>query len=103
MGIKEVNTAPPSPWQNPFVERLIGTLRRDRLDQVVVPGENHLRQHPRLYLAFYHTSRPYLSLDKDAPKSRSIEPPETRWLFESRNLWKLFFGIRSAESGNPSR
>ncbi len=76
MDIKEMKTAPRSPWQNPFVERLIGTLRRDCLDHVVVLNENHLRRHLRLYFAYYHTSRTHLSLDKDAPKSRPIEPPE---------------------------
>ncbi len=76
IGIKEVRTAPHSPWQNPFVERLIGTLRRDCLDHIVVLNENHLRRHLRLYFAYYHTSRTHLALDKDAPKSRPIEPPE---------------------------
>ena len=55
MGIKEVKTAPRSPWQNPYVERLIGTLRRDCVDHVIVVDEKHLRQILRDYLAYVTT------------------------------------------------
>ena len=55
MGIHEVKTAPRSPWQNPYVERLIGTLRRECLDHIVVLNETHLRRLLRDYLAYYHT------------------------------------------------
>ncbi len=54
MGIHEVKTAPRSPWQNPYVERLIGTLRRECLDHIVVLNENHLRRLLRDYLTYYH-------------------------------------------------
>ena len=57
MGIKEVKTAPRSPWQSPYVERLIGTLRRDCLDHVIVLSENHLRRIVRGYLGYYHSCR----------------------------------------------
>ena len=76
MGIREVKTAPRSPWQNPFVERLIGTLRRDCLDYVVVLNENHSRRLVRRYLVYYHGFRTHLSLGKDTPEPRPIEPPE---------------------------
>ena len=75
MGIKDVKTAPRSPWQNPFVERMIGTLRRDCLDHVVVLNENHLRQLVRRYLSYYHGFRTHLSLEKDTPDMRPVEPP----------------------------
>ena len=76
MGIKEVKTAPRSPWQNPLVERLIGTLRRDCIDHVIVFNENHLRRLLRGYLAYYHSCRTHLSLEKDAPEPRPVEPPD---------------------------
>jgi putative transposase len=73
MGICEVKTAPRSPWQNPYVERLIGTLRRECLDHMVVLNETHLRWLLRDYLAYYHSVRTQLSLDKDAPEPRGVE------------------------------
>ena len=77
MGIKEVEIAPRSPWQNPFAERFVGTLRRDCLNHVIVLSENHLRRILRDYLGYYHDCRTHLSLDKDAPEPRAIEPPES--------------------------
>ncbi len=74
MRIEEVLTAPHSPWQNPFAERLIGTVRRECLDHVVVLGERHLRRVLTAYLTYYHRARTHLSLDKDAPDGRPIEP-----------------------------
>ena len=76
MGIKEVKTAARSPWQNPYVERLIGTLRRDCLDHVIVLNDNHLRRILRDYLTYYHRCRTHLSMDKDSPEPRSVEPPD---------------------------
>jgi transposase InsO family protein len=76
MHIREVKIAPRSPWQNPYAERFVGTLRRDCLDHVIVLGENHLRRIVRNYLGYYHDCRTHLSLDKDAPEPRAIEPPE---------------------------
>src|SRR5213592_749630 len=76
MGIDEILTAPHSPWQNPFGERLIGSIRRECLDHVVVLGERHLRRTLTRYFAYYHRVRTHLSLDKDAPDRRPIEPPE---------------------------
>jgi transposase InsO family protein len=75
MGIDEVLTAPRSPWQNPFVERLIGSVRRECLDHVIVLGEQHLRRLLASYFEYYHGSRTHLSLGKDAPDSREVESP----------------------------
>ena len=74
LGIKEVVTAPRSPWQNPYCERVIGSCRRDCLDHVVVLNERHLRRILREYLSYYHTCRTHLSLNKDPPESRPVEP-----------------------------
>jgi putative transposase len=76
LGIQEVKIAPRSPWQNPYVERFIGTLRRECLDHVVVRNNAHLRRVLRAYLAYYHEARTHLSLGKDAPEPRSVERPD---------------------------
>jgi transposase InsO family protein len=75
MRIDEVLTAPNSPWQNPFAERLIGSIRRECLNHVLVLGERHLRRVLTRYFAYYHRARTHLSLDKDAPDVRPVEPP----------------------------
>jgi transposase InsO family protein len=75
MGIEEVLIAPHSPWQNPFVERLIGSIRRECLDHVLVINEAHLLRVLREYFAYYHDSRPHQSLDDNAPRPREIEAP----------------------------
>src|SRR5207245_3666883 len=72
MGIGEVLTAPHCPWQNPFAERLIGSIRRECLNHVLVLGERHLRRTLARYFAYYHRARTHLSLDKDAPHGRRI-------------------------------
>jgi transposase InsO family protein len=77
MNIDEVITAPRSPWQNPYVERLIGSIRRELLDCVIVVDEAHLRRLLRSYFSYYHCSRTHLSLHKDAPEPRPIQAPET--------------------------
>ena len=76
MGITEVLTAPQSPWQNPYAERLIGSIRREGLDHVIVLGERHLRRILASYFRYYHRSRCHLSLDKDSPEPRAVQPPE---------------------------
>jgi putative transposase len=76
MGIEQVVSAPRSPWQNPFVERLIGSIRRECLDHVIVLGEHHLRRILASYFAYYHRSRTHLSLNKDAPEPRAVMSPE---------------------------
>ena len=77
LGTKEVIIARRSPWQNPYAERVIGTLRRELLDHVIVMNERHLRRLLRRFVnEYYHRCRTQLSLGKDAPEARSIEPPE---------------------------
>jgi putative transposase len=82
LGIDEVKTAPRSPWQNPYVERLIGTLRRECLDHVVVLNETHLRHLLRDYLTYYHRCRTHLSLEKDTPEPRPVERPDQGGIVE---------------------
>ena len=76
LGIKEVLSAARSPWQNPYVERLIGSIRRECLDHVIVLNEQHLRRILRSYLEYYHRSLCHLSLDGDAPEPRIVQGPE---------------------------
>jgi len=79
MGIEEVVCAPRSPWQNPYCERLIGSIRRECLDHVIVINERHLRRFLRSYCDYYLNSRPHLSLDRNAPTEREVElPPRGR-------------------------
>jgi putative transposase len=75
MRIQEILTAAQSPWQNPFAERLIGSIRHDCLDHVIVLSERHLRQVLTSYFSYYHRTRTHLSLTKDAPDGRPVEPP----------------------------
>jgi transposase InsO family protein len=73
MGIRDKPIAPASPWQNGFAERLIGSIRRECLDHMVVLGEAHLRRILRSYAGYYNDFRTHRSLDKDAPVSRPIQ------------------------------
>jgi transposase InsO family protein len=75
MGIEEVPIAPHSPWQNPYCERVIGSIRRDCLDHVIVLNEAHLKRILSEYLDYYHNSRCHLSLDRNSPTPREMEPP----------------------------
>jgi transposase InsO family protein len=74
MGIAEVVGAPRSPWQRAYVERMIGSIRRDCLDHLIVLDESSLRRILRRYFDYYHESRTHLSLDKDAPIPRPVHP-----------------------------
>jgi transposase InsO family protein len=76
LGIEEVVTAPRSPWQNPYVERIIGSIRRECLNHIIIINERHLRRQLKSYRAYYHEARTHLSLDKQSPVPRSIESPE---------------------------
>jgi transposase InsO family protein len=73
MGIRDRPISPRSPWQNPYVERLIGTLRRDCLDHVLIFGEQHLRRVLTLYSLYYNETRTHLGLSKDAPLRRAVQ------------------------------
>jgi putative transposase len=73
-GLTAVRTAPRSPWQNPYIERVIGSIRRECLDHVIVFNERHLRRVLRTYVAYYQRSRTHLALGKDAPVERAVQP-----------------------------
>ena len=72
----EVKTAPRSPWQNPYVERLIGSIRRECLDHVIVLSDRHLKRILMGYLRYYHRYRTHLSLDMDCPETRPVQGKE---------------------------
>jgi transposase InsO family protein len=73
MGIRDKPIAPASPWQNGFVERLIGSIRRECVDHIIVLDEAHLRQVLKSYARYYNEARTHLALDKDAPVSRPVQ------------------------------
>ena len=73
IGIQEILTAPQSPWQNPYAERVIGSIRRECLDHLIVLSEDHLRWILREYVRYYNETRPHLSLERNAPMPRSVE------------------------------
>ena len=75
LGMEEVVIAYRSPWQSPYVERLIGSVRRECLDHVIVLNEAHLLRILRDYFAYYHEARAHLSLGRNAPIPRAVEPP----------------------------
>ena len=75
MSIEQVCTAPRSPWQNPYVERLIGSVRRECLDHLIILNQSHLHRILRSYLVYYHGSRTHLFLNKDSPEGRGKESP----------------------------
>jgi len=76
LGIEEVPIAPHSPWQNPYVERLIGTIRRELLNHAIVLNEVHLKRLLTDYLIYYHQARTHMALDDNAPIPRDVELPE---------------------------
>jgi len=75
IGIEEIVTAPRSPWQNAYAERLIGSIRRECLDHLIVANERGLRRALHAYVTYYLKWRTHLSLDKDAPVSRPVATP----------------------------
>jgi putative transposase len=75
MGIREVLIAPKSPWQNPYCERVIGSIRRECLDHFIILSGNHLCRILKDYMDYYNNCRTHLSLDRNSPSLRDIEPP----------------------------
>lgn len=75
MGIEECPIAPRSPWQNPYCERVIGSIRRECLDHMIILNEDHLRRILKSCFQYYHHSRPQLSLDRNSPSPRAVEAP----------------------------
>ena len=76
LGMQEVLTAPRSPWQNPYVERLIGSIRRECVDHIIVFNEMHLKHMLRAYFSYYHKARTHRALDKQCPEPRPVEQPD---------------------------
>ena len=76
LGIAEVLSSPRSPWQNPYVERLIGSIRRECLNHLIVLNERHLTRVLRSYMAYYHGARTHLALAKQCPQPRPVQFPE---------------------------
>jgi putative transposase len=76
MGMKQVLSAPRSPWQRAYVERLIGTIRRECLDHMIVFSERCLYRHLNSFTEYYHHSRTHLALEKDSPEPRPVQPPD---------------------------
>ncbi len=76
MGMEQVLCAPRSPWHRAYIERVIGTIRRECLDHVIIFSEAALYWHVKSFAAYYHRSRTHLSLAKDSPESREVQPRE---------------------------
>jgi putative transposase len=76
MGIEQVLSAPRSPWQRAYVERIIGTIRRECLDHVIIFNEAALYRQVKSFAEYYHRSRTHLSLSKDSPESRAVQSPK---------------------------
>ena len=77
MGIQLVLSAPRSPWQRAYIERLIGTIRRECLDRAIVLNERSLYRHLQAFCSYYHRTRTHLALHKDSPETRAVQTPET--------------------------
>ena len=76
IGIRDRPTSPRSPWQNAYAERLIGSIRRECIDHIVIFGERHLRHVLLSYMTYYNDARTHLSLNKDAPVPRRRRQPD---------------------------
>ncbi len=96
MGIEEVLTAPRSPWQNPYSERLNGSVRRECLDHVIVFNEPHLLRILTEYFAYYHQSRAHQSLAGNSPVPREIEPVDRGQVVGTPVLGGLHHAYRRA-------
>jgi putative transposase len=89
MGIKQVLSAPRSPWQRAYIERLIGSIRRECLNHVIVFGEGSLHRTLTAYFAYCHEWRTHLSLAKDAPPFRRMQPSAEGKVIEIREVGGL--------------
>jgi transposase InsO family protein len=87
--ITEVMTAPRSPWQNPYAERVIGSIRRECLDHIIIVGERHLKRILSSYVDYYHSARTHLSLEKDTPDTRVVQPIEKGRVIELKRVGGL--------------
>jgi putative transposase len=78
LGIQQKLISPRSPWQNPYVERLVGSIRRECLDRVIVFNERQLRQVLQSYFEYYHEVRPHRALSHDSPIPRAVQSSPAR-------------------------
>jgi hypothetical protein len=101
-GIEEVIIAYRSPWQPPYVERLIGSIRRECLDHVIVFSKGHLRRILTSYFAYYHESRAHLSLDRNAPVSRRVEHPSEGRVIAILQVGGLHYRYTRAARGSDA-
>ena len=88
--IEEVIIAARSPWQTPYVERMIGSIRRECLYNIVVLSERHLRRILKVYFSHYHHWRCHQSLEMDCPETRAVQPPEVHEVVEVREAGSLY-------------
>ena len=96
MSIHEVLTAPRSPWQNGYAERLIGSIRRECLDHVIVLNDAHLIRILTEYFEYYHCSRPHQSLEGNSPDPRNVESSDGRRVVGTAVLGGLHHTYRRA-------
>ena len=89
LNIQEVVTSARSPWQNPYVERVIGSIRRECVDHVIVLGGRHLKRVLREYVDYYNHTRTHLSLEKDAPITRESQKIEDGNVISIRRVGRL--------------
>ena len=95
LGIESVRTAYRSPWQNPFIERVQGTLQREALDQLIILNERHLRRVLSVYVEnYYNTVRPHLSINRNAPIPREIDSPSNGRIVSTPILGGLHHSYR---------
>ena len=80
LGIDDTPTSAGSPWENPYAEIFIGSIRRECLSHVIVLWEQHLTRIVQDYLDYYHDCRTHLSLDRNSPEPREVEPPSAGWI-----------------------
>jgi len=90
-GLAEVLTAPASPWQNAYAERVIGTIRRECLDHTIILGEHHLRRTVKRYADYCNKVRTHMSLDKDSPKGRVVQLPDRGAILSRRHCGGLHY------------
>ena len=89
MGFEEVVTAARSPWQNPFAERVIRTIRRECLDHVIVINEKHLKRTLRSYFRYCHGWRTHRSLEMDCPEPREVQSADRGGVIEMSEVGGL--------------
>jgi len=96
LDMRQVLIAPRSPWQNPYVERLIGSIRRECLDHVIVFNDRHLKKMLRAYFIYYHQARTHLALDKQCPEPCTVELPDQGTVIAFPHIGDLHHEYRRA-------